>query len=366
MIQRIRYVFLLLLSFIALQVMAQGNISSRIDSLFSSFLKIDEPGGAVLIAKGEQIIFNKGYGIADINTKELITPHTIFNTGSVSKTIVSNAILLLEQRHLLSLDDNLLKYFPDFKNKEIAEQVKIKHLLSHVSGLPDNREVSKNHDFYLTADDEQNFAPVQQTDTLEFAPGSRYKYSNPAFNALALIVEKVTGNKWQQFVRTEIFAKAEMTESDITDGSHPETGVAHAYEKQNGEFKELDYGEEPTFCAAGNGGIWCSVTDLHKYYLALLKPAFLNKEIITGSMQVKNFDNWSSEKQPINGYSWFITKTINGLERIGHTGSQGGFRANFQFIPAKKIFVGMLFNNPHNCEILMEKIELILKEENYL
>ena len=346
--------------------MAQENVSSRIDSLFSSFLKTDEPGGAVLIAKGEQIIFSKGYGIADINTKELITPHTIFNTGSVSKTFVSNAILLLQQRNLLSVDNNLLKYFPDFKNKKIAEQVQIKHLLSHVSGLPDNREVSKNHDFYLTADDAQNFAPVQQADKLEFAPGSRYKYSNPAFNALALIIEKITGSKWQQFVRTEIFDKAAMTESDITDGSHPETGVAHGYEKQNGGFKELDYGEEPTFCAAGNGGIWCSVTDLHKYYLALQKPAFLNKEIIAKSMQVKIFENWSSEKEPNNGYSWFITKTINGLERIGHTGSQGGFRANFQFIPEKKIFVGMLFNTPHNYDILMEKIEQILKEENYL
>ncbi len=346
--------------------MAQENVSSRIDSLFSSFLKTDEPGGAVLIAKGEQIIFSKGYGIADINTKELITPHTIFNTGSVSKTFVSNAILLLQQRNLLSVDNNLLKYFPNFKNKAIAKQVQIKHLLSHVSGLPDNREVSKNHDYYLTADDEQNFAPVQQADTLEFAPGSRYKYSNQAFNALALIIEKITGSKWQQFVRNEIFAKANMTESDITDGAHPETGVSHAYEKENGTFKELDYGEEPTFCAAGNGGIWCSVTDLHKYYLALQKPAFLNKEIIAKSMQVKIFENWSSEKEPNNGYSWFITKTINGLERIGHTGSQGGFRANFQFIPEKKIFVGMLFNTPHNYDILMEKIEQILKEENYL
>ena len=309
--------------------MAQENISSRIDSLFSSFIKTAEPGGAVLIAKGEQIIFSKGYGIADINSKELITPHTIFNTGSVSKTFVSNAILLLQQRNLLSLDDNMLKYFPE-NNKVNIEK---------------------------TAD---------QADKLEFAPGSRYKYSNPAFNALALIIEKITGNKWQQFVQTEIFAKANMTESDITDGSHPETGVSHGYEKENRIFKELDYGEEPTFSAAGNGGIWCSVTDLHKYYLALQKPAFLNKEIIAGSMQVKRFDNWSSEKEPNNGYSWFITKAINGLERIGHTGSQGGFRANFQFIPEKKIFVGMLFNTPHNCDILLEKIEQILKEENYL
>lgn len=366
LIKRIRYTLLLLLSVISLQLMGQEKISLKIDSLFSSFLEKDEPGGAVLIAKGDHIIFSKGYGVADINTKEFITPHTIFNTGSISKTFVSNAILILKHRNLLSLEDNLLKYFPEFKNKNIAQQVQIKHLLSHVSGLPDNREVSKNHDFYLTADDAQNFAPVQQADNLIFTPGSRYQYSNPAFNGLALIIEKITGNKWQEFVRNEIFAKAGMSESDITDGAHPETGVAHAYEIEKGKFKELDYGEEPTFCAAGNGGIWCSVIDLHKYYLALQKPVFLNKKIIAGSMQVKYFTEWNSEKKPNNGYSWFVTKTINGLERIGHTGSQGGFRANFQFIPEKKIFIGMLFNVPHDCNVLMEKIEQILKEENYL
>ncbi len=348
------------------KLMSQDKIAARIDSLFSSILKEDEPGGAVLVAKGEDVLFSKGYGIADITTKTPITAHTIFNTGSVSKTFVSNAILILEQRKLLSLDDNLLKYFPEFRNKDIAQKVKIRHLLSHVSGLPDNREVNKNPVFYLTADDAQNFAPVQQTDSLVFEPGSRYQYSNPAFNGLALIIEKITGNKWQDFVRKEIFSPAGMTESDITDGAHPETGVAHAYIKEKRKFKELDYGEEPTFCAAGNGGIWCSVTDLHKYYLALYKPAFLNKEIIENSMQVKTFTEWNSEKEPVNGYSWFITKTMNGLKRIGHTGSQGGFRAYFEFVPEKKIVICLLFNIPYDVNMLTKKIETILIEEKFL
>lgn len=357
---------LLSLSLFSCKLMSQEKIAARIDSLFSSFLQEGEPGGAVLVAQADKILFSKGYGLADINSREPISVHTIFNTGSVSKTFVSNAILILEQRKQLSLEDNMNKYFPGFKNKGIAQKVQIKHLLSHVSGLPDNREVSKNPDFYITADDEQNFAPIQQTDTLLFEPGSRYQYSNPAFNGLALIIEKITGAKWQQFVRKEIFHAADMTESDITDGAHPESGVAHAYVKEDGKFKELDYGEEPTFCAAGNGGIWCSVTDLHKYYLALQQPVFLDEEIITNSMQVKKFNEWKSEKEPAVGYSWFITKTVNGLHRVGHTGSQGGFRADFEFVPDKKIFIGMLFNMPYEVKPLTEKIEKILTEEKLL
>ncbi len=366
MIKKAELVFFLSFLTVSSRVMSQNKIAYRIDSLFSAFLAVDMPGGAVLVARGTDVIFSKGYGLADIHTKEPITPHTIFNTGSVSKTVVSNAILILEQRKLLSLDDSLLAYFPGFKNKAIAQKVRIRHLLSHVSGLPDNREVSKNPIFYLTADDAQNWAPVQQTDSLLFEPGSRYQYSNPAFNGLALIIEKVTGNKWQDFVRKEIFAPAGMTESDITDGPHPEKGVAHGYINENGVLRELDYGEEPTFCAAGNGGIWCSVIDLHRYYLALQKPSFLNAEIIGNSMRVKKFDNWNSGKEPAVGTSWFLTKTINGLTRIGHTGSQGGFRADFEFVPDQNIVICLLFNIPHDLNELTRKIETILLEENLL
>lgn len=347
-------------------LMSQEKAAARIDSLFTAITRTDEPGGAVLVAIGDKVIFSKGYGIEDINTKKPISVNSIFNTGSVSKTFVSNAILILEERKQLSLDDPLSKYFPDFKNNVIAEKVKIRHLLSHVSGLPDNRQVNKDPVFYLTADDAQNFAPIRQADTLVFEPGSRYQYSNPAFNGLALIIEKVAGGKWQDFVNREIFAKAGMIESDITDGSHPETGVVHGYAKVKRNFKELDYGEEPTFCAAGNGGIWCSVNDLHRYFLALNKASFLSDEMISNSMEVKSFASWNSDKGPALGYSWFQTKTANGLKRIGHTGSQGGFRADFEMVPEKNLLVCMLFNTPYPVTKLMTDIEKILVEEKIL
>lgn len=361
-----KFVLFIMLSVTSQHLISQEKAAVRIDSLFSAITRADEPGGAVLVAIGDKVIFSKGYGIEDISSNKPISVNSIFNTGSVSKTFVSNAILILEQRKLLSLDDPLSKYFPGFKNKAIAEKVKIRHLLSHVSGLPDNRQVDKDPVFYLTADDAQNFAPIQQTDTLVFEPGERYQYSNPAFNGLALIIEKITGGKWQDFVRKEIFANAGMTESDITDGAHPETGVTHAYIKVKRKFKELDYGEEPTFCAAGNGGIWCSVNDLHRYFLALNKPAFLDKETILHSMEVKIFANWKADKAPVNGFSWFNTQTVNGLHRVGHTGSQGGFRADFEMVPEKNLLICMLFNTPYPVTKLTADIEKILVEEKIL
>lgn len=162
----------------------------QFDSLFQSYFKPDEPGGAVLLVKNGEVIYKKGFGIADINTQEPVTTQTLFNTGSISKTFVAYGILKLASEGKLSLTDDLYKYFPDFKNKAIAKKVKLYHLLTHTSGIPDSRQVQNNHDFYLTAKDEANFAPLKQTDTLQFEPGTKYRYSNPVFNGLALIIEK--------------------------------------------------------------------------------------------------------------------------------------------------------------------------------
>ncbi len=167
----------------------------ELDTMLAEEFKADQPGGSVLVMKGDRTLFSENYGVADLVTKEKITENTLFNLGSVSKTFVSNGILILNEQGLLSLDDSLAQYFDDFINSDIARKVKIKHLLSHTSGLPDIRNVSDNFDFFLTAKDEENFAPIKLADSLNFEPGEKFEYSNPAFNGLALIIEKVTGQK---------------------------------------------------------------------------------------------------------------------------------------------------------------------------
>jgi CubicO group peptidase (beta-lactamase class C family) len=121
-----------------------------LDAYFRQQMPAGEPGGAILIMENDSVLFSKGYGVADISTKEPITPQTLFNLGSISKTFVANAILMLQEQGKLSVDDSLILYFPEFKNKDLAARVKIRHLLTHTSGLPDNRKVSKDTVFYLS------------------------------------------------------------------------------------------------------------------------------------------------------------------------------------------------------------------------
>lgn len=328
----------------------QSDHFAQIDSLLAATIPTEEPGGAFLIMKDDSIVYKSAYGVADIESREKITTKTLFNLGSISKTFVANAILKLESEGKLSVEDDMNKYFPDFKNKEIGAKVKIKHLLTHTSGLPDNRQTKKDSIFYLTAKDAENWYPVTQTDTLVFEPGTRYEYSNPAFNGLALIVEQVSGQKWQDYIDENIFTPSGMVTSTITNGPHPESGVSHGYIFRNDTWLEKDYGEEPTFAASGNGGVWSSVEELALYEKALERAIFLDEAVIQRSRTITPWENWNDSTPPFIGWSWFVGQTPDGLKTLGHTGSQGGFLCNYVTVPDKKILFVILCNTPRDVD----------------
>ena len=360
-----RYCLIIFL-FTAVVTHAQSNPTKQFDSLFQTVFNPNEPGGAVLIVKDGKLIYKKGFGVEDIETKKLITTQTLFNVGSITKTFVAFGILKLEQEKKLSINNDLYKYFPDFKNQSIAKRIKLYNLLTHTSGLPDNRKTKEDSIFYLTAKDKENWAPIKQTDSLHFEPGEKFEYSNPAFNGLALIIEQVTKMKWQDYIKKNIFQPSGMRTSTITDGPYPQRGVSHGYilnEKK--EFKEDDYGEEPTFAAAGNGGVWSSVEELWKYEQAIQKNIFLSKEVISKARTDYQFPNWKDKQPPFIGLCWFLTKDM-GLDLIGHTGSQGGFISDYVWVPDKKIFYVLLCNTPKPIRSIRSKVFEFLKQNNWL
>ncbi len=230
-------------------------------------------------------------------------------------------------------------------------------MLTHTSGLPDSRNVDKDSIFFLTAKDVENFAPLKLTDTLEFEPGSRRKYSNPAYNGLALIIEKASGMKWQSFIENNIFKPSGMKDSKITNGSFPESSVAHGYRKANNQFEEYDYGEYPTFTASGNGGVWSSVEDLRKYVTAMKKCLFLDCNTIAFSQKIWHPKNWNAKDPPSQGFSWFFSEPKNKdkYKLINHSGSQAGFRAHLFIIPEPGITIIWLANNDKSITQLIMK-----------
>ncbi len=337
------------------------NLYDAIDNYLTERIPADQPGVAVFIGKDtNKIFFQWGYGTADLKTKKPIDTKTLFNLGSVSKTFVAFGILKLQEEGKLSIEDPITKYFPGFKNKSLIQDIRIKHLLSHTSGLPDNRPVERDSIFYLTAKDDANWAPIMQTDKLNFQPGEQYEYSNPAFNGLALIIEKVSGMPWQQYLQKKIIQPSGMKNTVITDGAFPDKGVSHAYQQINGQWSEYDYGEYPTFCASGNGGVWSNVEELFKYEIAIQKHLFLSKESIELSRTIFTPPNWKTATAPFIGYSWFMTN-VEGLKAEGHAGDQGGFRAEYCYFPEKKLFIAILSNGSHDLIPIRNQLIKYLK-----
>jgi len=358
-----------LLCIFCLHAYSQSALDIELSKVFDSEFVEDEPGGSLLIKKGDQTIFQQNYGIADIESNEKITAHTIFNTGSISKTFVANGILILAEQSKLKLNDPISKYFPDFENQDIIQHITIQHLLTHSSGIPDLRPVRQNREFYLTAKDAANFAPLKSVKELDFDPGSQFQYSNPAYNGLALIIEKVAKQPWQDFIAENIFVPAGMDESTITNGAHPTSGVAHAYVKNKGNYVESDYGETPTFAAAGNGGVWCSVLDLAKYEAATQQHRFLDKELVAASRTVWDSGTWSKSTPPFLGFGWWVNGNLltdYTDDYVYHTGSQGGFRAFHVYLPNQDILLIGLFNRPiDNLGQLINQIVDILRKSNW-
>ena len=342
----------------------------KLDSTFADLFAGNEPGGSIFIRQGDKILYSESFGLSDIKTQKKFTSATICNLGSISKTFVAYGILILQKQGKLSVDDPIIKFFPDFQNKAIASKVTIRHLLTHTSGLPDSRETIKDSEFYLTAKDEENFAPIKLTQKLEFEPGSQWKYSNPAYNGLALIIEKVSNMKWQDFIVKYIFEPAGMSNSTITDGPHPSTRVAHGYRKLNGAWEEYDYGEYPTFAAAGNGGVWSSIDELVKYADAINNCSFTDCATIAAGQTPWRPANWSLETEPWHGLAWFkhpsYLYTVNQNEKytvIEHAGDQGGFRAHLLMIPEPGITIVWITNNEME---ITGSIWKTLKESGYV
>lgn len=343
------FYFVLLLFFPAVQGQSvdKKELSRSLDVLFQSRIKPNEPGGSFFIQQGKKVLYSKSFGLANLVTGEKFSPNTLANLGSISKTFVAYGILILEKEGKLSLDDPLLQYFPDFEHPEVVKNITLRHLLTHSSGLPDLRNVGQDSVFFLTAKDAENFAPLKKAKSLHFEPGNQFEYSNPAFNGLALIIEQVSGQKWQQFIGERIFKPAGMKRSVITDGAFPENGVSHGYRFYQGKFEEYDYGEYPTFCAAGNGGVWSSVNELRKYLKAVQTCLFADCALIQKSQTVWKSGNWSNANPPFLGYSWFVETKPNepSNKSIGHTGSQGGFMAHLIWFPERDLSIIWIAND---------------------
>lgn len=343
-----------ILMLMATQAFAQGK-NERLDSLMSSIYANDNPGAAIAIVNNGKVIFKKGYGIADLDSKRPITVSTNFNIGSMTKQFTAYCILKLQSEKKLSLDDKLIKFFPDF-NPKVGNAITIRNLLTHSSGIVDHYDyVDKK--LYKDFTDEDVLPAIKSVDSVYFPAGTKYRYSNTAYCLLALIIEKISGKPYPEFVRDNIFRPLKMDKSEVI---HPDFNIsnrAFGYEAENDSFKISDVKESYFFSTMGDGGIYTSIDDYLKWIKAIQSGKVINPHLIKEAQSPQFVID--SSKDISYGFGWF-TAGAGDNKLDYHPGSNGGFRSIVFMKPSQKYSI-VIFSNRSGIDLeeLIRKIDKI-------
>lgn len=326
---------------------AQENKLVQIDAIMSRYNANEEPGASVLVLKGDKVVFKKGYGVANIHTKESITPATNFRLASVTKQFTAMAILQLEQQKKLSLEDPLSKYFSSFP--DYGRKIKIKHLLTHSSGLVDYEDlipVTQSVQLH----DTNCLQLMYTTDSLYFPAGSQYKYSNTGYAILALIVEKISGKDFATYLKENIFKPLGMKNTIAYEASKSSVANrAMGNSKINDKWVETD--QNSTSAVLGDGGIYSNALDLSKWIKALMQFKLMKPEIQNRAWSRTILEN---RKVIDYGYGWHV-EDYKKITHPFHEGSSIGFRNCLLLFPNEQLMVLVLTNRNENNPIFEAK-----------
>jgi CubicO group peptidase (beta-lactamase class C family) len=323
----------------------------------------DRFSGVVLISKGDRVMFNKAYGKAEQNFGAANNLDTKFNLGSMNKMFTSVAIAQLAQAGKLSYEDTIARLLPDYPNKEVAEKVKVHHLLTHTSGLGDyfRPQFFQNRERYVNPKD---YFPIFASEPLRFEPGKGWSYSNAGFIVLGAIIEKLSGMGYFDYVREQIFKPNGMVNTDSYAMNEIVPNLAVGYTR----FGDGDpLGIEPrqanhlTLPLKGGpaGGGYSTAPDLLRFARALrgnklLKPEMT--ELITcGKVDARGGVRY--------GYAFF-DEVINGKTVRGHSGGAPGINSDMKIFWDGSYTVIVMGNyDPPAAQMLSRQIAEFLAKQ---
>jgi CubicO group peptidase (beta-lactamase class C family) len=303
---------------------------SRMEAVLQSFVAKKHFMGAVLVARGNDILLDKGYGFANLEWMLPNSPKTKFRLGSITKQFTAASILLLQERGKLNVNDPVKKYMPD---APVAwEKITIYNLLTHTSGIPDFigfPDYSSLEPFATTP--EQVVAQFRDR-PLEFQPGEDWNYSNSGYILLGYLIEKISGESYEQFVQENLFKALGMADSGYDSNSAVIQNRASGYTPQSGRLVNARYINMTIPFAAG--GLYSTTEDMLRWEQGLLGGKLLSsaslKEMLTPFK---------------NNYAFgLVVHMENGHQVIDHGGRIPGFDTALVYYPEDKLIIVVLAN----------------------
>ena len=331
-------------------------LASRIDSLMSSFYQPSLPGAVIAVTQYQKTIFKKSYGVADLISGKPLTLNDNFNIGSLTKQFTSFALLELYNQGKLSLYDTLGKFF---KLKPALASIPISRLMDHSSGIPDHYGFTDTNRV-KHATDADVLEAVQLADSLYFISGTRYRYSNTAYCLLGLLIEKLSGISYPDFLEKWIFKPLDIQDARIFQMSQTVKRRVTGYDLvEKGKFKKADAGESVFFSTEADGGLYISMNNYLKWCRAVESGWFSITPMIKMAWQKHTIID--TLEKLWYGYGWFIRQKEGTPKVVYHTGSNGGFRSVVFMIPSQDYCITIFSNRSDiDLEALVSRIHNLL------
>jgi D-alanyl-D-alanine carboxypeptidase len=307
-----------------------GKVDSALRPMFTS----KEPGGAVIITDKGRVVFRKAYGMADLDRTIVLKPEMVFRLGSITKQFTAVAVMLLEQDGKLSLQDDISKYFPEISPASVPTT--IEHLLRQRSGLFSYTDVATFWPQRFTDVAPQEIIASFKDAPRKFEPGSQFQYSNSNYLLAGLIVEKVSGSSYSDFVANQIFEPLGMTSTAYEGHERNGTKRVEGYSKPIGEKWRRVQDISMTW-PLGAGGLVSNVDDLARWHNAIMAGKLLSKDAWKRVFEVD-----PSGLSPY-GLGW-VVQPMFGRRAYGHGGGIDGFRSVAFHFPDEDLYIAVLLN----------------------
>ena len=312
--------------------------SAAIDKIFIEWDKENAPGCGLGVMQDGQLIYARGYGMANLEYDLPNTSQSVYRIGSTSKQFTAASIVLLAEQGKLNLDDSLDTFFPDFPN--YAEAITVRHLLNHTSGIRDYLTLSylkglQGDDYYT--DKDVMVWLINQTE-LNFVPGEEFVYSNSGYWLLGQIVNQVAEMSMTEFAQKEIFTPLEMNNTHFhNDHTMIVKNRASGYLPKDEDGFQISM---TTLDMIGDGGIFTSIEDIKKWDDAYYSSQVLSKKFWKMMTQRGKLNN----KEELDYASGLFISEYKGLDTVSHGGAFVGFRAELLRFPKQKFSVAIFAN----------------------
>jgi CubicO group peptidase (beta-lactamase class C family) len=319
------------------QTAGREDLMKKIDAVMAEVYQPGQPGAAIIVRKNGQTVIRKGYGLADLELQVPVEPDMVFRLGSITKQFTAVSILILAQEGRLGLQDEITKFLPDYPTQ--GRKITIEHLLTHTSGIQSYTDMAEWLPLWRKDFSMKELVDLFKDKPMQFEPGESWAYNNSGYVLLGAIIEKISGESYEQFVDGHIFKPLGMKSSCYGSTERVIPRRVPGYQMGQGGFVNAPYLSMTQPYAAGS--LLSNVDDLADWSEAVFSGKLVKKEWLDKAFTPYKLKNGESSGY---GYGWF-TADFGGHRSIEHGGGINGFTSYAMTFPEDGIYLAILTNS---------------------